>query len=80
MPLYEYRCSKCGNISEIMVGIGGQSDVLQCKYCGCEVLNKIPTCASVATAASRSQGRTCCGSEERCHTPPCSAGNGCRRD
>ena len=80
MPIYEYGCSECGKVSEIMVGIGGQSDALQCKYCGSTALNKIPTFASIATTSSRPRGRTCCGREERCDKPPCSTEGTCSRD
>jgi len=80
MPIYEYKCSECGKVSEIIVGMGVQDDTLQCKYCGSTALNKIPTFASVATTSSRPRGRTCCGREERCEKPPCSTDDVCRRD
>ena len=34
MPIYEYKCGDCGELSEIISGIGGQNDALQCKHCG----------------------------------------------
>ena len=80
MPIYEYQCSDCGKVSEIMVGMGIQDDNLQCKHCGSTALNKIPTFASIATTSSRPRGRTCCGKEERCDKPPCSTDDVCRRD
>jgi putative FmdB family regulatory protein len=80
MPIYEYECSECGKVSEIMVGIGAQSDALQCKYCSSTTLNKILSFTSIATTSSRPRGRTCCGREERCDTAPCSTGDICRRD
>ena len=80
MPMYEYECGDCGKVSEIMVGIGGQSDALQCKYCSSTALKKIPTFASIATTSSRPMGRTCCGREERCDVPPCSTDGVCDRD
>jgi putative FmdB family regulatory protein len=80
MPIYEYQCSKCGKRSEIMVGIGSQSDAVECKYCGSAKINKLPTYASVATSYSRPKGRTCCGRDERCDKPPCSNAGACGRD
>ena len=80
MPIYEYQCSECGKISEIMVGVGNQNDVLQCKQCGSTALNKIPTFVTVATTASRPRGKTCCGRDERCDKPPCSTDGVCARD
>lgn len=80
MPIYEYQCEDCGKVSEIMVGIGRQSDALQCKYCGSKALDKIPVLASIVTTPSQPSGRTCCGREERCDRPPCSTNETCSRD
>ena len=80
MPVYEYECGDCGKVSEIMVGIGGQSDVLQCKYCGSTALKKLPTLASIAATSSGPRGKTCCRREERCDKPPCSTDGVCGRD
>jgi len=80
MPIYEYKCNECGKVSEIIVGMGIQDDILKCKYCGSTTLDKIPTFASVATTSYRPRGRTCCGREERCEKPPCSIDGECRRD
>ena len=77
MPIYAYRCGNCGNVSEIIVGISNQSDTLQCKDCGSTALTKIPTFATVATHYSRPKGKTCCGRDERCDTPPCSTDSSC---
>lgn len=77
MPIYEYQCGDCGEKSEIIVGISAQDDTLQCKHCGSTELNKIPTAASIATHYSRPQGKTCCGRDERCATPPCSSDGPC---
>ena len=80
MPIYEYQCSKCGTVSEMMMGIGSQDNALQCKHCGSNALNKIPTVASIATHYSRPKGKTCCGRDERCDTPPCSTDSPCCKD
>jgi putative FmdB family regulatory protein len=34
MPIYEYRCPSCGNVSEIWEGVGTRSDFLECRHCG----------------------------------------------
>ena len=77
MPIYDYRCSDCGNVSEIMVGIGAHTDTVQCKQCGSTSINKVPTVASIATNYARPHGKTCCGRDERCDTPPCSSESPC---
>lgn len=81
MPIYDYRCIDCGNISEFLVGIdfeGAKS--LTCKQCGSPRLEKVLSASHLSKAGKRTPGRTCCGREERCSTPPCSTGSGCRRD
>ena len=81
MPIYEYRCNKCGEISEILVGIGSEGEGLTCEHCGSRDLTKILSVSSHAlNEAARVPGSTCCGREERCDAPPCSTGGTCRKD
>jgi len=78
MPIYEYRCQDCGTTFEALVR---GNDAVTCPHCGSATLNKVlssPTMLSGHTA--RPAGRTCCGREERCDTPPCSQGSACRRE
>lgn len=81
MPIYEYKCDDCGEIVEIFHRTPAQTNV-RCSRCGSESLQKIfsvPAAVRVAGSSS-SPGTTCCGREERCDAPPCSVGEGCRRD
>lgn len=81
MPIYEYRCNQCGEVSEILTGIGSDSDLPLCKNCGSTNLEKLMSASSfVSRDSTRASGTTCCGREERCDTPPCSGGGGCGRD
>jgi len=81
MPIYEYRCNKCGKISEILIGVSSGSEMLDCKYCGSNDLIKILSVSSfTVTDSGRVPGATCCGREERCNTPPCETGGACRKD
>lgn len=41
MPIYEYKCGKCGKISEFLVGVIQEKIDLQCKSCGSKELQKI---------------------------------------
>jgi len=80
MPIYEYRCNQCGEVSEILTGVGFHSDLPLCKSCGSANLEKLISVSSfVSKDSNRPSGTTCCGREERCDTPPCSTGDGCRR-
>ena len=80
MPIYEYQCSDCGKVSEILMGICDESDALQCKHCGSTEINKKLTAATIATHYSRPKGKTCCGRDERCEEPPCSTDSPCCRN
>ena len=79
MPIYEYRCEACGAVSEYLVGLG-DDERIQCKVCGGSGMKRILSVSSITfQSAWRMHGRTCCGREERCETPPCSDGGTCRR-
>jgi len=79
MPIYEYRCAVCGATSEYLIDVG-KDEVISCKECGSTETEKILSVASFMTGEpQRTPGRTCCGREERCETPPCSDGGTCRR-
>lgn len=80
MPIYEYRCNHCGEITEILTGVHSQ-DIPKCRGCGGANLEKLMS-ASFYTLkeGDRASGTTCCGKTERCETPPCSNGGTCRRN
>lgn len=81
MPIYEYRCNQCGNISELLTGIGSKDDVTKCKNCGSNDLVKIMSAASFTFPdPGQPPCTTCCGMEERCDIPPCSNGPCCAGD
>ena len=79
MPIYEYRCGNCGERVEVLVRSG--SGTPSCPNCGSPLLEKLFSVPYVMSGAMpRSGGRTCCGREERCATPPCSTEQVCIRD
>jgi putative FmdB family regulatory protein len=81
VPIYEYRCSQCGEISEMLVGAGPGTETLSCKHCGSGDLEKILSVSSFTFKdGGRAPGTTCCGRDERCDSPPCTTGEICRRD
>jgi putative FmdB family regulatory protein len=82
MPIYEYLCKACGKVSEFLVGVGQGEATIRCRYCGSSHVNQKLSVSSFSMHSSRTgsqAGKTCCGKEERCDTPPCSTGGGCRR-
>ena len=68
MPIYEYKCSGCGAVSEIFTNIGGHSDPLVCQSCGSPHLAKMLSAASIGTADS---SQSSCSPKEKCYTPSC---------
>ena len=79
MPIYEYRCSECGRISEIFLRSVNTQNV-QCPACGGYKMDKLLSASYTLKAGASAPGTTCCGRAERCETPPCSSDSTCRRD
>ena len=83
MPLYEYRCNRCGSISEFLVGVSSEKQQVRCESCGSEDVRKILSRANFVSAESVPAGaaaQTCCGREERCAHPSCEGAGRCGRD
>jgi putative FmdB family regulatory protein len=80
MPIYEYRCKKCGVASEYLISLS-EEETIFCKTCGSSDLERIMSAATfLGKTMERKTGHTCCGREEHCEAPPCSTGGVCRRD
>ncbi len=80
MPIYEYRCENCGEVSEILVGLSTADNELSCPKCGGKRMEKLMSAAWTPNSLSaREPGHTCCGREERCDKPPCSDGGSCHK-
>jgi len=79
MPIYEYRCRDCGRIQEFLI-LNGHEQEIVCPNCGSKQMEKVISPASFMFSDSqRPAGRTCCGREERCSSPPCETEGRCRR-
>jgi putative FmdB family regulatory protein len=50
MPIFEYRCEKCGQVSEFIVL--GKQETLTCKGCGSEDLVKLMSAHNVSMGDS----------------------------
>ena len=79
MPIYDYRCNQCGEVSEILV-LGQREDEVKCPICGSCNLERVISASYLLRTENRAPGTTCCARAERCETPPCSAEGICRRD
>jgi putative FmdB family regulatory protein len=78
VPIYEFRCQSCGERVELWVR-SGEGDSPVCPSCGGVALERLFSPPYVMRGERRPAGRTCCGREERCETPPCSEDETCWR-
>ena len=76
MPIYDFRCQDCGEVSEFLVANFSDSKTLGC---GSRNMERLISAPSLLRDRTNAPGSTCCGREERCETPPCSTGERCRR-
>jgi putative FmdB family regulatory protein len=71
MPIYEYRCEKCGQMNEFL--ILRREEPLRCKQCGSEDLTKLLSAHNTVIGTSRGPTETgsggCCGTPNSCGTP-----------
>jgi putative FmdB family regulatory protein len=82
MPIYEYKCAKCGEVSEFLVGVTRENTIVKCKHCGSAEMTKLISSVHVSSGSGMigsQHGKTCCGREERCEKPPCSDDGSCKR-
>jgi putative FmdB family regulatory protein len=80
MPIREYTCTQCGRVSELLVGIGRNSDDIACKFCGSTTLEQrlsVPAPPQIQSGAPHAAGSTCCGgtpSDKGCVPGSCCGG------
>jgi putative FmdB family regulatory protein len=79
MPIYDFRCQECGNVSEFLILSSSDSRTLDCPICGSQNLEKLISAPSLLRNSANTSNTTCCGRTERCETPPCSTGERCHR-
>lgn len=69
MPIYEYKCAKCGQVSEVLVGVVQEEGKISCSHCGSQKMEKVfPSGFAVARDEARTEG-ACCGLESPCDNP-----------
>ena len=70
MPIYEYHCNECGADSEFIMTQPIASGTLQCKTCGSADLKKLLSITTTHSYPGPKAGKTCCGRDEQCSSPP----------
>jgi putative FmdB family regulatory protein len=61
MPIYEYKCQDCGQISEFRITSQSQADALTCSKCGSRKLERKFSVPSISSGRSEPAGHSCCG-------------------
>ncbi|MFC2019247.1 zinc ribbon domain-containing protein [Chloroflexota bacterium] len=79
MPIYQYKCQSCGEITEFFLHGFSSKKKLTCRSCGSDNLQRLISPPNLLKASTTAPGTTCCGRTERCETPPCSTGKQCRQ-
>lgn len=75
MPIYEFRCAKCGHIQEFLITSSSDPLELKCSECQGEDLERVLSQVSYAMGASSSSSQA---SSSPCATTrTCSPGNSC---
>lgn len=73
MPIYEYKCTECGKISEVVVGIAENNAEIKCSQCGSEFMEKIIPSTFIVIEAKKketiSNNTSCCGTTTPCDNP-----------
>lgn len=80
MPVYDFKCKKCGRVSEVLVLPGKAGPDVICPECGSSSLERLISASCLLKTSNSSSGETCCGRTERCDKPSCSSGEKCTRD
>jgi putative FmdB family regulatory protein len=70
MPIYEYRCKACGQVTEALIRSAREAEGVRCGHCGDGELERVhlSAIAPVPTDASR-EDLPCCGAEPGCSDP-----------
>ena len=79
MPIYEYQCSKCGHVLEVLQRMDENRAGQNCPKCGENNLVKKISAANIGKSSKESHESLCCGRSERlssCIPGSCCGGHG----
>jgi putative FmdB family regulatory protein len=65
MPIHEYKCTACGAVNDLLIGIGRNSDEIRCRVCGGADLERIMSASFISVRDQQARppsASTCCGS------------------
>ena len=59
MPIYTFKCKKCGNEFELLVGISSSKMEQKCPKCGSKEIEKLLSSFSVGKSNTSSSSTSC---------------------
>lgn len=57
MPIFEYRCSKCNEVFEILIVSTNDEAEMKCSHCGSEDFERVMSTASYAMGFSKGESQ-----------------------
>ncbi len=76
MPIYDYKCDDCGQVSELLLPSVDTINV-SCPDCGSIKTERLLSASYMIKMGSPAPRSTGCGSADRCEMSSCSNGNAC---
>jgi len=71
MPIYEFRCLKCHELSEFLFSSAGDQNEIRCQHCGAETLERVLSVSNFAVGSSARSAEPSVSSKQ-CSTGTCS--------
>ena len=70
MPIYEYRCEGCGQVTEALIRNAREAERVHCEQCGGSRLERVYLSPIAPVPAAKSaKAVPCCGDERGCANP-----------
>ena len=70
MPIYEYRCKACGQVTEALIRAAGEADAVRCGHCGHGEMDRIYLSAiAPVRVGGGDEDIACCGEQPGCSDP-----------
>lgn len=72
MPIYEFKCSKCNEIFEVIVMSGNDDEEIKCTKCGSQSFERVLSSGSIGASNPSPSGSGVSCQERKCSSGSCS--------
>ena len=71
MPIYEYKCKVCGDVTEVLQRVGTIQDPPACQACGSKNVERMFSSSfiSMVAGSGSEEASGCCGLTNPCDNP-----------